>query len=135
MIQGIQARSVSPTPYLYFHSPAFSASGLPSLWSASRSERSRKRVFGCQTKRMKRAVHTTEKTPATTSVIRWNWFVPDAYHCMTANEPPATRAAGHTSKTCFQVPPSILTNVATSQNGTRIETKGSWRPAIADSVT
>src|SRR5437763_243128 len=85
--------------------------------------------------RVKSAVHSTEKTPDTTSVIRWNSFVADAYHCMIANEPPATSVAGHTSKTCFQVPPSIFTNVATSQNGTRIETNGNWRPAIAESVT
>ncbi len=33
--------------------------------------------------------------------------------------------AGQTSKTSFQVPPSIFTNRATSQKGTRMETKGS----------
>src|SRR5207302_9544625 len=137
MIHGVHARSVSPAPYLYFHAGAApaAASRLPALSSASRSERSRKRVFGCQTKRMKSAVHTTEKTPDTTSVIRWNSFVADAYHCMIANEPPATGGAGHTSNACFQVPPSIFTNVATNQNGTRIETNGNWRPAIAESVT
>src|SRR5215471_4865076 len=53
---------------------------------------------------------------------------------MTANEPPATRAAGHTSKPSLHVPPSILTNAITSQKGTSIETNGSWRPAIAESV-
>ena len=42
----------------------------------------------------------------------------------------AQSAAGQTSNTCFQVPPSIFTNVATSQNGTRTETNGNWRPAI-----
>src|SRR5437660_2442914 len=70
MIHGVHARSVSPAPYLYFHSCAApaAASRLPVLSSASRSERSRNRVFGCQTKRMKSAVHTTEKTPDTTSV-------------------------------------------------------------------
>src|SRR5437868_14331953 len=135
MIHGVHARSVSPTPYLYFHARASSAAVLPALSSASRSERSRKRVFGCHTKRMKSAVHTTEKTPETTSVMRWNSFVPDAYHCMIANEPPATSVAGHTSNACFQVPPSIFTNVATNQNGTRIETHGNWRPAIAERVS
>ena len=54
---------------------------------------------------------------------------------MTANVAPAHSAAGHTSNASFHVPPSIFTNVATSQNGTRIETNGSWRPAMADSVT
>ena len=135
MIHGVHARSVSPTPYLYFHSWESVVAGARPLCSPSRSERSRNRVFGCQTKRMKSAVHTTEKTPDTTSVIRWNSFVPDAYHCMIANEPPATSVAGHTSNACFQVPPSIFTNVATNQNGTRIETNGNWRPAIAESVT
>src|SRR5690349_7554724 len=77
----------------------------------------------------------TENTPETTSVIRWNALVPDANHCMTANDAPAHSAAGHTSNASFQVPPSIFTNVATSQNGTSIETKGNWRPAMADSVT
>ena len=54
---------------------------------------------------------------------------------MRANDTPAHSAAGHTSKASFQVPPSIFTNVATSQNGTRIDTHGNWRPAMADSVT
>ena len=40
-------------------------------------------------------------------------------NCISANDAPAHNAAGHTSNTSFQVPPSILTNVATSQNGTR----------------
>src|SRR6266436_8426745 len=54
---------------------------------------------------------------------------------MMANDAPAHSAAGHTSQTSFQVPPSIFTNVATSQNGTRIDTHGSCRPAMADKVT
>src|SRR3982750_62425 len=62
MIHGVHARGVSPTPYLYFHSCASPAAAF------SRSERSRKRVFGCHTKRMKSAVQITEKTPDTTSV-------------------------------------------------------------------
>jgi len=37
------------------------------------------------------------------------------------------------SSACFQVPPSILTNSATSQNGTRIDAYGSWCPAAVDS--
>ena len=77
----------------------------------------------------------TEKTPDTTSVMRWNSFVPEARNCMIANDAPATRAAGQTSKTSFQVPPSIFTKVATSQNGTRMETHGSCRPAMADRVS
>ena len=35
-------------------------------------------------------------------------------------------APGHTSQTSFQVPPSIFTKIAVSQNGTRTATKGSW---------
>ena len=62
---------------------------------------------------------------ATTSVIRWNEAEDDAIHCMNANETPETSAPGHTSQTCFHVPPSIFTNAATSQNGTSTETKGS----------
>src|SRR6266550_2753076 len=54
---------------------------------------------------------------------------------MRANDTPAHSAAGHTSKASFQVPPSIFTKVATSQNGTRTDTKGSCRPAIAESVS
>src|SRR5664279_4495338 len=54
---------------------------------------------------------------------------------MPTNVAPAHSAAGHTSNASFQVPPSIFTNVATSQNGTRIDIHGSWRPAMADSVT
>src|SRR6478736_7348611 len=84
---------------------------------------------------MKSAVQATEKTPETTSVMRWNSVLPEARNCITANDAPATSAAGHTSNTCFHVPPSIFTKVATSQKGTRIETNGSWRPAMAESVT
>src|SRR3989441_10078824 len=97
---------------------------LPACARASRSDFSRKRVFGCQTKRRNSAVQITENTPETTSVIRWNSLVPDAMNCTTANDAPAHSAAGHTSNTSFHVPPSILTKVATSQNGTKIETKG-----------
>ena len=68
----------------------------------------------------------TEKTPETTSVMRWVGPQLEAKNCITANEAPETRAAGQTSKTSFQVPPSIFTKVATSQNGTRIDTQGSW---------
>ncbi len=80
-------------------------------------------------------MHTTEKTPDTTSVMRWVGAQPDARHCMSANEPPDTSAAGQISKASRQLPPSILTKVATSQNGTSIDTQGSWWPAIAESVT
>jgi hypothetical protein len=80
-------------------------------------------------------VQATENTPAKTSVIRWSSAVPEAKSCIIANDPPATSAAGQTSKASFHVPPSILTNVATSQNGTRTETKGSWRPAMVESVS
>jgi len=62
-------------------------------------------------------------------------LLPDEKYCITANEAPAQSAAGHTSKTSFQVPPSIFTKVATSQKGTRMETNGSCRPAIAEIVT
>src|SRR5678816_3491933 len=54
---------------------------------------------------------------------------------MIAKLPPDTSAAGHTSIACFNVPPSILTNSATSQNGTSSETHGSWWPAMVDSVS
>ena len=76
----------------------------------------------------------TENTPDTTSVIRWNCGLPEANRCITAKVPPATRAAGHTSNPSFHVAPSILTKATMSQNGTRIETQGNWRPAIADKV-
>ena len=42
-----------------------------------------------------------------------------------SNESPDTSAPGHTSHTCRQVPPSICTNAATSQNGTSTDTNGS----------
>jgi hypothetical protein len=80
-------------------------------------------------------VQTTEKTPETTSVMRCVGAQLEANHCMTANERPEQSAPGHTSKASFHVPPSILTNVATSQKGTRTETNGSCRPAIVDSVS
>ena len=54
---------------------------------------------------------------------------------MTANDTPETSAPGQTSKASFQVPPSIFTKVATSQNGTSTDTKGSWWPAMAESVS
>src|SRR5665647_633468 len=103
---------VSPVLYLYFHSllsVVTVAVLLPALASASRSDRSRKRVLGCQTKRRKRAVQITENTPDTTSVIRCSSLCPDAKNCISANVPPAHRVAGQTSKASFQVPPSIFT--------------------------
>lgn len=77
-------------------------------------------------KRRNSAVQITEKTPDTTSVIRCSALVPDAKNCISANDPPAHNMAGQTSKTSFRVPPSIFTNVATSQKGTKIETNGNW---------
>src|SRR5262252_2167584 len=124
MTHGSNAYAVCAAVYLYFHSLASLAAVLPAFASASRSARNMKRVFGCQTKRRNSAVQMTEKTPETTSVIRWNSLLPDAKYCISANEAPAHSAAGQTSKTSFHVPPSIFTNVATSQNGTRIETNG-----------
>ncbi len=67
----------------------------------------------------------TENTPATTSVTRWNELVPEAKYCINANVPPETSAPGHTSNASLHVPPSIFTNVTTSQKGTRSETHGS----------
>src|SRR5450759_2383285 len=99
---------------------------FPACASASRSDFSRKRVFGCQTKRRNKAVQMTEKTPDTTSVIRWNSLVAEAKYCISANDTPAHSVAGHTSNTSFQVPPSIFTNTATSQHGTMIDTQGNW---------
>src|SRR5689334_16006024 len=86
-------------------------------------------------KRMNTAVQITENTPDTTSVIRCSSGRDEAKYCISANEPPAHSIAGQTSQTCFHVPPSILTKVATSQKGTRIETHGSWWPAMVDSVS
>src|SRR5882672_560608 len=137
MTHGNHAWAVSLTLYLYFHSDASAvtvAALLPAFASASRSDLSKNRVFGCQTKRRNNAVQMTEKTPETTSVIRWKALVPDAKNCISANDAPAHSAAGQTSNTSFHVPPSIFTKVATNQNGTMIETKGNWRPAIAESV-
>src|SRR5258707_6470320 len=56
-------------------------------------------------------------------------------NCAAAKLPPETSAAGQTSNACFQVPPSILTNSTTSQNGTSSDAHGSWWPAIVDSVS
>ena len=67
--------------------------------------------------------------------MRWVGAQPEANHCITAKVPPATRVAGQTSKTSFQVPPSIFTKTATSQKGTRMETKGSWCPAMEERVS
>src|ERR1039457_2829268 len=133
-VQGSQAYAVWPTVYLYFQTSAGAAPAAPFAFASSRSDFSRKRVFGCQTKRRKRAVQTTEKTPDTTSVMRWVGASPEANHCITANDPPEQSAAGHTSQTSFHVPPSIFTNVAMSQKGTRTDTNGSWWPAISESV-
>ena len=91
--------------------------------------------MGCQTKRKNKAVQMTEKTPETTSVIRWVWAIPEAIYCMTAKDKPEHSAPGHTSKASFQVPPSIFTKVTTSQKGTRMDTQGSWWPAIVESVS
>ncbi len=44
----------------------------------------------------------TEKTPATTSVIRWKAAVCDAANCMRANDTPEQSVAGHTSQASFQ---------------------------------
>ena len=67
----------------------------------------------------------TEKTPETdVGHQSAASLIPEANHCITANVPPAHSAAGHTSNASFHVPPSIFTNVATSQNGTRIDTNG-----------
>src|ERR1017187_9576266 len=72
IIQGSQAYAVWPAVYLYFHTSAGAAPTVAAFaFAASRSDFNRKRVFGCQTKRRKRAVQMTEKTPETTSVIRW----------------------------------------------------------------
>src|ERR1039458_955065 len=72
IIQGSQAYAVWPTVYLYFHVSGGAAPAVAAFaFAASRSDFNRKRVLGCQTKRRKRAVQTTEKTPDTTSVMRW----------------------------------------------------------------
>src|SRR5579872_229539 len=124
IVHGIHASIVWPAVYLYFQSlGAVVSVALPSPPTAI-SDRSMKRVFGCHTNRRNSAVQITENTPATTSVMRWNWFVLEARYCMTANVTPETSAPGHTSKACPHVPPSIFTNVTTSQNGTSIETHG-----------
>src|SRR5215831_19360435 len=101
---------VSATLYLYCQpSDPLSVAAAGLLAAASRSDFSRKRLFGCQTKRRNRAVQITEKTPATTSVMRWVGAQPDAKNCMMANERPETTAPGQTSKASAQVPPSIFT--------------------------
>src|SRR6185295_4941011 len=61
--------------------------------------------------------------------------LPDAKYCMIAKLPPETSVAGQTANASFQVPPSILTNSTTSQNGTRIDAHGSWWPTMVDSVS
>src|SRR5438105_10793964 len=99
--------------------------------TSSRSLRSRNRVRGCQT-RKKRTTASTEARPASTSVSRYVAARLETVHWTTAKTPPATSVAGQTSNASVQVPPSILTNTATSQNGTRIEAHGSWRPAIVE---
>src|ERR1017187_1405816 len=129
---GVHAYAVWPRVYGYSHSlagcvtpPAFSDAAA----SALRSDLRRKRVFGCQTKRRKRAVQITENTPDTTSVIRWKAWVWEARNCMMAKDAPETRVAGHTSQASFNLPPCMSTKVVTSQKGMRMETKGSCRPA------
>src|SRR5512138_3416631 len=121
---------VSATLYLYFQpSGSWAVAALLLAAAASRSDLRRKRIFGCQTKRRKRAVQITENTPATTSVMRWVGAQPEARNCMMAKERPETTAPGQTSKASAQVPPSIFTKVTTSQKGTRTDTQGSWWPA------
>src|ERR1043166_4910310 len=129
MIHGTHAWTVSHVPYLYFQSD------LVVDTPASRSERSRKRVLGCQTQRRNAAVTSTETSPDTTSVRRCRLALPDERYWTIAKLPPETSVAGQTSNASFQVPPSILTNSTTSQNGTRIDAHGSWWPAIVDSVS
>ena len=78
----------------------------------------------------------SEKTPDTTSVIRCSAFVPDAKYCMSAND----SARAQRARPDLRTPPSRCrppsrTKVTTSQNGTSTDTNGSWRPAIADSVS
>src|SRR5262245_33883515 len=127
---GSHAWIVSPTLYLYFHSES-SATFAP----ASRSDCSRKRFLGCHTKRRNSAVHRTENTPDTTSVVSWKAKLLDDRYCMIAKLPPETSAAGQTSIASFQVPPSIFTNSTTNQVGTSSDAHGSWWPAMVDSVS
>src|SRR6187401_50103 len=86
---GVQAYAVWPAEYLYVHAGSGAPVAAP-VASAARSDFNRKRVFGCHTNRRKSPVHITEKTPATTSVMRWKDSVLEAAYCMTANEPPET---------------------------------------------
>src|SRR3954471_9546836 len=113
---GSHAYAVWPSVYLYFQvdGAVLASAALPD----SRSDLSRKRCLGCQTKRRNSAVQITENTPETTSVVRYKLTWPDAKYCMIAKLAPDTTAAGQTSRACFQLPPSILTNRTTSQNGT-----------------
>src|ERR1019366_6242105 len=126
--------------YEYFHSltgcVTSVAVGPPAAAaSALRSDLRRKRVFGCQTKRRKRAVQITANTPDTNPVIRWKACVWEAKNCMMAKDAPETRVAGHTSQAALNLPPCISTTVVTSQKGMRMETKGSCRPAMAERVS
>src|SRR5919202_150657 len=140
--QGTQASMVWPTVYGYSYSVGAAVGGWAAMApgptaprppaTSMRSRRSRKRCLGCQT-RKNSTTASTDTSPARTSVSRYVAAKPETVHCTTANTPPATRVAGQTSKASDHVPPSILTNTATSQNGTRIEANGSCRPAIADS--
>src|SRR5450759_335756 len=89
--------------YGYFHSLTgwvTSPAATPPAASASalRSDLRRKRVFGCQTKRRKRAVQITENTPETTSVIRWKACVWEAKNCMMANDAPEQLSLIHISE-------------------------------------
>src|ERR1022692_3641815 len=104
--------------YEYFHSltgcVTTVAAGPPAAAaSALRSDLRRKRVFGCQTKRRKRAVQITENTPDTTSVIMWKACVWEAKNCMMAKDAPETRVAGHTSQASLNLPPCMSTKVVT----------------------
>src|SRR3954451_16653331 len=124
--QGTQACSVSGSVYGYWSSGVAGDSSVlmaPGP-AAARSARSKKREPGCQTRR-NTTTASTEHRPAMTSVSRCRLTELETKNCTMAKTPPATSVAGQTSKACFQVPPSIRTNVTTSQNGIRTETNGS----------
>ena len=52
-----------------------------------------------------------------------------------AKDSPEHSVPGHTSQASFHFPPSIKTNAATNQKGTRMDTQGSWRPTMEDNVS
>src|ERR1044071_1606426 len=111
---GSQAWMVSPSLYLYFHSAGTSVALAP----ASRSERSRKRCLGCQIQRRNAAVHATENTPDTTSVVRWKPSLLDDRYCMIAKLPPEPRVAGPNPNACFPGPPPLFTHTTTNPQTT-----------------